>query len=112
MSDAMNTQLAVIGGGPGGYVAAIRGAQQGLKVLLIEKDTVGGACLNKGCVPTKSFFYDSKLFRSAKTSPVLLGAEKLSIDAVKMVQRKQRLVRRLGNGLEKAIKSIHPYISF
>jgi dihydrolipoamide dehydrogenase len=97
--------LAIIGGGPGGYVAAIRGAQQGLNVLLIEKDTVGGTCLNKGCVPTKSFFYDSKLFNSARTSPVLRGAENLSFDAVKMVQRKQRLVARLGTGLEKAIKS-------
>ena len=62
--------LAVIGGGPGGYVAAIRGAQHGLKVLLVEKDALGGTCLNRGCIPTKCFVYDSKLFKAAKSSPV------------------------------------------
>jgi dihydrolipoamide dehydrogenase len=96
--------IAIIGGGPGGYVAAICGARQGLKALLIEKDTVGGTCLNRGCVSTKSFYYDSKLFKSAKTSTVLQGTEHLSIDAAKMVARKRQVVRNLAGGLEQTIK--------
>ena len=51
---AENYQVAVLGGGPGGYVAAIRAAQLGLKTVIIEKDNLGGICLNWGCIPTKS----------------------------------------------------------
>ena len=76
--------IAIIGGGPGGYVAAISGAQKGLKVLLIEKDNLGGTCLNRGCIPTKSFVYDSKLLSAAKGSAVLKGAEALAIDPAKI----------------------------
>ncbi|MBR5789943.1 MAG: FAD-dependent oxidoreductase, partial [Lachnospiraceae bacterium] len=47
-------ELVVIGAGPGGYVAAIRAAQLGMKVALVEKDRVGGTCLNRGCIPTKA----------------------------------------------------------
>ena len=91
--------LVVIGGGPGGYVAAIRGAQQGLKTVLVEKNTVGGTCLNRGCIPTKSFIYDSKLFKAAKSSPILKGAAKLSLDATKMIERKRKVVKTMVNGL-------------
>jgi len=97
--------LAVIGGGPGGYVAAIRAAQKGLKVLLIERDTVGGTCLNRGCIPTKSLVYDTKLFKAAKTSSILAGTEHLSLDTSKMTARKRRVVQTLVRGLESIIKS-------
>lgn len=97
--------LAVIGGGPGGYVAAIRGAQNGLKVILVEKDSLGGACLNRGCISTKCFIYDVKLLEAARTSQVLTGAEALSIDLVKMVTRKRQVVKTLVSGLGKIIQS-------
>jgi dihydrolipoamide dehydrogenase len=97
--------LAVIGGGPGGYVAAIRGAQQGLKTIIIEKDSFGGTCLNRGCIPTKSFIYDSKLLEKAKTSEVLTGTGKLAIDGAKLLARKQKVVGRLVGGLGAIIKS-------
>ena len=97
--------LAVIGGGPGGYVAAIRGAQQGLKVLLVEKDSLGGTCVNRGCIPTKCFFYDGNILEAAKTSPVITGAETLSIDPSKMVARKRQVVKSLVGGLEKIMES-------
>lgn len=97
--------LVVIGGGPGGYVAAIRGAQQGLKTVLVEKNTVGGTCLNRGCIPTKSFIYDSKLFKAAKSSPILKGAAKLSLDAAKMIERKRKVVKTMVDGLGKILKS-------
>ena len=97
--------LAVIGGGPGGYVAAIRGAQQGLKVILVEKDSLGGTCMNRGCIPTKCFFYDTTTLEAAKTSQVLTGAGRLSIDPSKMVARKRNVVNMLVSGIEKIMKS-------
>jgi dihydrolipoamide dehydrogenase len=98
--------LAIIGGGPGGYTAAIKGAQKGLKVLLIEKDTLGGTCLNRGCVPTKCFINDSRLLHSAKKSSVLTGVDKIGIDIRKMVSRKTEVIKRLTIGL-KAILASH-----
>ncbi len=97
--------LIIIGGGPGGYVAAIHAAKQGLRVLLIEKDRLGGTCLNRGCIPTKCFFYDSKLFKEAKTSPVLKARQNLTIDPIKMVARKRGVVNKLISGLEQILHS-------
>ena len=59
--------VAVIGGGPAGYVAAIRAAQLGAKVGLFEKDTLGGTCLNRGCIPTKTLLHAAELYREAMT---------------------------------------------
>ncbi|MBW1802164.1 MAG: FAD-dependent oxidoreductase, partial [Deltaproteobacteria bacterium] len=97
--------LAVIGGGPGGYVAAIRGAQMGLKVILVEKDALGGTCLNRGCIPTKCFIYDTKLFEAVKSSPVMNGADALSMDMGKAVSRKKRVVKTLVGGVGAILKS-------
>ncbi|MEJ2700463.1 MAG: FAD-dependent oxidoreductase, partial [Desulfuromonadales bacterium] len=55
--------IAVIGGGPGGYAAAIRAAQKGACVCLVERDKVGGTCLNRGCIPTKALFSTANLLR-------------------------------------------------
>jgi dihydrolipoamide dehydrogenase len=97
--------LAVIGGGPGGYVAAICGAQHGLKTLLVEKDALGGTCLNRGCIPTKCFIHDTKLFHGAKNSSLLKGTEALSLDVQKMVSRKRTVVRGLVGGLAAIMRS-------
>ena len=97
--------LAVIGGGSGGYVAAIRAAQNGLKTLLIEKDTLGGTCLNRGCIPTKCFVHDTKLFHGAKTSSLLKGADSLSFDVRQMVSRKRGVVKTLVGGLDAIMRS-------
>lgn len=59
-------EVAVLGGGPGGYVAAIASAQLGLKTVLIEKDAVGGTCLNRGCIPTKSLLHSAELYQKRK----------------------------------------------
>ena len=68
----MDFDLLIIGSGPGGYVAAIRGAQLGLKVAIIEKEALGGVCLNWGCIPTKSFL------RSAEVLKLIKGSEKFA----------------------------------
>jgi len=64
MSD--KTKVVVIGGGPGGYVAAIRAAQLGGEVTLVEKEYLGGTCLNVGCIPTKALLHSAELFEEAK----------------------------------------------
>ncbi len=97
--------LAVIGGGPGGYVAAIRGAQKGLKVLLVEKDSLGGTCLNRGCVPTKCFFNDTKLLDAAKESRILTGTHSVGLELDRMVERKRNVVTTMVNGLGAIFKS-------
>jgi dihydrolipoamide dehydrogenase len=93
--------LIVIGAGPGGYTAAIRAAQLGLKVALIEKTRVGGTCLNIGCIPSKALLDSSELFLQAKKS---LGRHGIQISAVgldlpKMMQRKLEVVKGLTDGL-------------
>ena len=55
-------QLAIIGGGPGGYVAAAKAAKAGLSTILFEKRELGGVCLNEGCIPTKTLLYSAKVF--------------------------------------------------
>lgn len=93
--------IAVIGGGPGGYVAAIRAAQLGGSVVLIEKDKIGGTCLNYGCIPTKSFVKSAHLFeeiqRSAefgiKTNPPVIEPDQI-------VNRKNQVVSNLAGGIK------------
>jgi dihydrolipoamide dehydrogenase len=97
--------LAVLGGGPGGYVAAISGARHGLKTVLAERDALGGTCLIRGCIPTKCFIYDTKLLHNAKTSSVLKGTETLSLDTGKMVARKRKVVKNLVGGLGAIMRS-------
>ena len=101
--------LVIIGAGPGGYHAAIRAAQYGAKVALIEKDKLGGTCLNRGCIPTKALLasahYLGKL-KDAKEFGIVL--DDYSIDFPKVVERKNKIVEELGNGiasLQKAWKN-------
>jgi dihydrolipoamide dehydrogenase len=97
--------IVVLGSGPGGYVAAIRAAQMGAKVLVVEKDTIGGTCLNRGCIPTKAFLSDVKAYQKVKTSPVFQGRDGLSIDLAKMVTRKNQVVEMLTKGVGKLFQS-------
>jgi len=97
--------LVIIGGGPGGYVGAIRAGQLGLKTMLVEKDSLGGTCLNRGCIPTKSLISDAKLYKLAKASSVLEGTDNLSIDVNKMLTRKRQVVNGLVKGVEGLLKA-------
>ena len=91
--------IAVIGAGPGGYVAAIRAAQMGAKVLVIEKGELGGTCLNRGCIPTKAFLSDVKPFYKIKKSPLFRGKDQLSLNLAKMVARKNEVVETMVKGI-------------
>src|SRR3990172_10019107 len=98
METQKSFDLIVIGGGPGGYVAAIRAAQLGAKVLLVEKDELGGTCLNRGCIPTKTILSDVKLYDQVKHSSVL-KADGLRVDMGKLLQRKNKVVKTLTTGV-------------
>lgn len=102
-----NYDLIIIGAGPGGYVGAIRAAQLGLSVCLIERREVGGTCLNRGCIPTKSLLYTSTLFSKALHDFELLGlkADNVSCSPEKMYARKDQVVERLRGGVEQLLKS-------
>lgn len=96
-----NCDIAVIGGGPGGYVAAIRAAQLGKKVILIEKDNVGGVCLNKGCIPSKALIHASSEYHTLKQlSKMGISVGDISLDKAKMIEWKDSVVLKLREGIE------------
>jgi len=95
--------ITVIGGGPGGYVAAIRAAQLGAKVLLVEKDQVGGTCTNRGCIPTKTMLADAKMYDRVKLSSVI-KTEGLRLDMEQLQDRKNKVVKRMITGVEFLLK--------
>ena len=97
-----NFDLVVIGGGPGGYVAAIRAAQLGLKVACVElRKTLGGTCLNVGCIPSKALLEVSHKFHDAAHSFAGLGIEtsKPKIDVKKLIANKNKIVEGLTGGI-------------
>jgi dihydrolipoamide dehydrogenase len=99
-------KVIIIGGGPGGYVAAIRAAQLGAKVTLVEKDEIGGTCLNRGCIPTKALLHDAKLLRSIKQSPVFQSLPQRNFDPLApMMERKEKVVQELVKGVEMLLES-------
>src|SRR5204863_9538170 len=92
--------IIVIGSGPGGYVTAIRAAQLGFKTAIVERDYLGGICLNWGCIPTKALLRSSEilqLMRHAKEYG--LTAEKVGFDAAALVSRSRAVAKRLNEGV-------------
>ena len=80
--------LVVIGGGPGGYVAAIRAAQLGIKTAVVERENMGGICLNWGCIPTKALLRTAEVFRNMKHADAYgLSVTGASLDIAKVVAR-------------------------
>jgi len=100
--------LAIIGGGPAGYVAAERAGHKGLNVILFEKNSMGGVCLNEGCIPTKTLLYSAKTYDNAVHGDKYgVFAEKVSYDFGKIMARKNKVVRKLVSGVEGAMKANH-----
>jgi dihydrolipoamide dehydrogenase len=97
--------LIVIGAGPGGYEAAAHAGQLGKKVLLVEAGSLGGACLNVGCIPAKVFLRSSRLYRECnEAGPFGVRVEGVSFDAPVVVERKNRIVAALGRGVAAKLK--------
>lgn len=100
--------LIIIGGGPAGYVAAERAGHKGLNVLLFEKKSMGGVCLNEGCIPTKTLLYSAKTYENALHGDKYgVFAENVSFDFGKIVARKNKVVRKLVAGVEGKMKMHH-----
>ena len=100
------TDLIVIGGGPGGYVAAIRAAQLGCNVKLIEREKVGGTCLNRGCIPTKVLLHAAELKGSFdKARDYGLSVKKTSLDWKVLMDRKDATVKQLTDGVSALLES-------
>ncbi len=94
-------KLVIIGGGPGGYLAALRAAQLGLEVTVVEENKVGGICINVGCIPTKYLLHQTMVFNKLKTSKNLEGpVQELRLNWQSVQQGRQAVVDRLVKGLE------------
>ena len=101
-----NTDVAVLGGGPGGYVAALRAAQRGARVVLIEKERVGGTCLNVGCIPTKVLTSVTELLVRAKRAGEFgLAIPEATVDLPALMAYKGSTVGQLVGGVEQLLKA-------
>ena len=98
--------LAIIGGGPGGYVAAERAGAKGLSVVLFEKKELGGVCLNEGCIPTKTLLYSAKVYDYARHADLYgVSVDGASFDFGRIMKRKEKVVRKLVGGVKLKMKN-------
>ena len=99
--------LGIIGGGPGGYVAAIKAAQLGANVCLIEKDAWGGTCLNRGCIPTKTLFAVANLATQIQEAPAfgIHVGDTPRIDYPQVLTHKTAVVQQLTTGIQHLLKA-------
>lgn len=102
----MDYNIIIIGGGPAGYTAAIRAAQEGLKVALIERSSLGGTCLNRGCIPTKALLHSTGKFAELKASEAYgITALNITIDMNKAYAHKDEIISKLVNGVKSLVKA-------
>jgi dihydrolipoamide dehydrogenase len=112
-NDMQHVDITIIGGGPGGYVCAIRAAQLGLKTVLVEMDRLGGECVNYGCIPSKSLITVSKLYERVKEGEKFgLRASGVSVDFTQMQQWKSQVVAKLVSGVEFLLKGNHATVIY
>ena len=104
-ADATETELVIIGAGPGGYVAAIRAAQRDLDVTLIEKNAFGGTCLNTGCIPSKAYITATDVAHEASNAEVMGISANPEVDLATMNEWKNGVVDQLTGGVEKLCKA-------
>lgn len=102
----MEYNLVVIGGGPAGYVGAIRASKLGMKVALVERDALGGTCLNRGCIPTKALLHSAEIFSSTKSFADLgVKVSGVEFDEDAVYQRKDAVVTTLRDGIRSLVKA-------
>ncbi len=93
--------IAILGSGPGGYVAAIRAAQLGMKTALVEREHLGGICLNWGCIPTKALLRSAEVYQTMQHAGAYgLSAERVGFDLAKVVERSRKVANQLSNGVK------------
>ena len=98
--------LIVIGGGPGGYLAAERAAHAGLKILLFEKRSLGGVCLNEGCIPSKALLNSAKMYNHALHGAAYgVTCSDVKLDQAAVVARKSKVVKTLVSGVRAKMKA-------
>ncbi len=103
--NGMKFDLVVLGGGPAGYTGAIRAAKLGMSVALVEKDSVGGTCLNRGCIPTKALLHSSNLFRSKEEwEKIGIIASDVTVDQEKIYAHKEEITKTLRDGILALLK--------
>lgn len=96
-----NYDVIVVGGGPGGYVAAIRAAKEGKKIALVEKDYLGGTCLNRGCIPSKTLLKHAEVIEQIeKAQSWGIETSDVTFDLTKMLARKDEVIKTLRNGIQ------------
>src|ERR1700752_2298692 len=101
----MDFDLIVIGGGPGGYVAAIRAAQLGMKTAIVERELLGGICLNWGCIPTKALLRSAEVYHLMhRAKDFGLKAEGIGFDLDAVVKRSRGVSSQLNNGIKYLMK--------
>src|SRR3954447_6193720 len=102
---SLEYDLVILGGGTGGYVAAIRASQLGLKTAIVEKGKLGGTCLHKGCIPSKALLRSAEVFSTAKKSEEF-GVEtgEVKLNFLKVQERKNKIVEQLHNGVQFLMK--------
>src|ERR671916_2594500 len=102
---AESYDVIVLGSGPGGYVAAIRAAQLGLKTAIVERENLGGICLNWGCIPTKALLRSAEVFHQIKHADAYgLSAKDVGFDIQKVVQRSRAVAAQLNKGVTGLMK--------
>ncbi len=102
---ANDYDLVVLGSGPGGYVAAIRAAQLGLKVAIVERENLGGICLNWGCIPTKALLRSAEVFHTMKHAAAYgLAADNIRADLDAVVKRSRSVAKQLNQGIAHLMK--------
>ncbi|MGE3968707.1 MAG: FAD-dependent oxidoreductase, partial [Dongiaceae bacterium] len=103
MTDSFD--VIVVGGGPGGYVAAIRAAQLGLKTAVVERENLGGICLNWGCIPTKALLRTAEVYHNMQNAAAFgLTVEKVGFDFAKVVARSRKVAGQLSGGVKHLMK--------
>ena len=101
----LNYDVVIIGGGPGGYVTAIRSAQLGFKTAVVEREHLGGICLNWGCIPTKALLRSAEIYRNTKNAEEFgITVKGLEFDIQKIVERSRGAAQHLSMGVEYLLK--------
>ena len=104
---AITYDLLIIGGGPGGYTAAIKAAGLGMKTAVVEKEKLGGTCLNRGCIPTKALLHASSLFAMMqKCDEFGVSVEEMAFDFKKMQNSKRKAVEAYRSNVERQFESL------